>query len=119
MLASYAASHGASKWPSPPTGHLTPGRDMTTARGGHSATILPDFKVFIAGGKNERGVVLASTEVYDPTTETFSSGTKMSVPREGHAAASLADGKILLAGGETRRGVPLSSCEVYDYETEK
>lgn len=119
LMVSWATSQNAGKRPSLPTGHLTPGHDMTSARGGHTATILPNFKVFIAGGKNERGSILASTEVYDPTTETFSPGTKMSIPREGHAAASLADGKILIAGGATRGGIPLSSCEVYDYETEK
>jgi hypothetical protein len=90
---------------------------MTTPRGGHTATILPDFKVLIVGGKRENGTVLATTEIYDPTTETFSPAGKMLVPREGHIAASLEDSKIVIAGGATRGGVPLSSSEDYDFET--
>src|ERR1017187_8237173 len=63
--------------PSVPVGKLIAARYMTTARGSHTATILPDFNVLIFGGKQEQGVVLATTEVYDPTTETFSPGAKM------------------------------------------
>src|SRR5258706_13063273 len=84
--------------PSVAAGKLIAARDMTTARGGHTATILPDFKVLIAGGKQEHGVVLGTTEIYDPTAETFSPAAKMAVPREGHAAASLPHGKVLIAG---------------------
>src|SRR5271170_1365545 len=56
--------------PGLPVGSLTSGREMTTARAGHTATVLPDFKVLIVGGRQAHGVILASTEVYDPTTET-------------------------------------------------
>src|SRR5713226_3618300 len=87
---------------------LVASREMSTARGGHTATVLPDFRVLIAGGRQEKGVVLNSIEIYDPTAETFSPAGKMSVPREAHVAAALGDGKILFAGGRTRGGIPRS-----------
>jgi len=99
-----------------PLGSLIPGRDMTTARTRHSATMTPDRKVLIAGGRQEHGVVLASTEVYDPTTETFSAAGKMTTPREGHVAVLLGDQKILIAGGATRGGVALASSEEFEFD---
>jgi hypothetical protein len=104
--------------PSLPVGRIIAGRDMTTARGGHAATVLPDFTVLITGGKDEHGKVLASTEIYSPSTELFSPAAKMLVAREGHIAALLPDGKTLIAGGMTSGGVPLASCEDYDFEGE-
>jgi hypothetical protein len=99
-----------------PLGHILAGRDMTMARGGHTATILPNFSVMIAGGRNEHGLVLATTEIYNANKETFTSAARMNIPREGHAAASLGDGKVLVIGGATRGGAALSSCEDYDDE---
>lgn len=110
-------SSQTSRRPPLPVGRVTAGRDMITARGGHTATVLPDFKILIAGGKQEHGIILASTEVYDPTTEKFSAGAKMLTAREGHIAAPLSDSKILIAGGQTRDGIALSSSEDYDDET--
>jgi hypothetical protein len=100
-----------------PVGHLIAGHDMTSARGGHSATVLPDFRIFLAGGKDQHGNILDTTEIYDSSTETFTRAAKMIVPREGHAAGVLSDGKILIAGGVTRGGTALASSEDYDFET--
>jgi hypothetical protein len=107
------------KHPPLPVGSITPGRDMTVARAGHTVTTLPDFRVLIVGGKDSHGQVLASTEIYDPTTEKFSRHATMSVPREGHIAAVLEDAKIVIAGGKSRGGATLASTEDYDYETGK
>jgi hypothetical protein len=107
------------KHPPLPVGQLTAGRDMTVARAGHTATTLPNFTVLIAGGRQEHGVILASTEVYDPNTEKFTKAGKMSVPRAGHIAAVLEDAKIIMAGGITQGGAVLASSEDYDYETGK
>lgn len=82
---------------------------MTTARHGHSATLLPDGKVLIAGGRNSTSV-LSSAEIYDPATGTFSPTGSMAVPRTGHTA-SLSNGKVLLAGGSSD-GI-LNSAEVF------
>jgi hypothetical protein len=121
FLVAGAASQTAPlpKHPPLPVGQLTAGRDMTAARAGHTATTLPDFTVLVAGGRQEHGVILASTEVYDPNTEKFTKAGKMSVPRAGHIAAVLEDAKIIIAGGITQGGAVLASSEDYDFETGK
>src|SRR5437762_211556 len=43
---------------------------LNTARGSHTATLLPNGKVLVAGGINSSGV-LASAELYDPASGTW------------------------------------------------
>ena len=63
---------------------------MAVARYLHTATLLPDGQVLVAGGTGSSELATASTEVYDPTTGGWSSGDSMSVPREDHTATLLA-----------------------------
>src|SRR5262249_14782649 len=42
----------------------------------------------------------ASTELYDPVTETWSSSDSLSVGRDSHTATLLLDGSVLIAGGK-------------------
>jgi len=94
-----------------PTGH------MTRARGGHSATLLQDGRVLIAGGGSPLayGEASASTEIYDPDSETFTEIRSMTSPRASHSAVLLTDGRVLLAGG---CAAPCSiSAELYDPPT--
>ncbi len=100
-------------------GTIIPGRDMTIARSGHTATFTADVQVMIAGGTDARGVILASTEIYNPNTEQFTPAARMLTPRTGHIAAKMGDAKILIAGGRTRGGAILASSEDYDFETGK
>ena len=87
---------------------------MTVARYEHTATLLPNGKVLIAGGSSS--LALASAEVYDPGTGTFAATGSMTVARESHTATLLADGTVLIAGGVSG-GVytdALASAELYD-----
>jgi hypothetical protein len=84
---------------------------MTTQRAAHTATLLPDGRVFVAGGFSE-GSNLASTEVFEAAKESFASTANMSVARAGHTATLLANGKVLIAGGYN--GDYLASAEIYD-----
>ncbi len=75
---------------------------MNTARDGHTATLLPNGTVLIAGGAG-----LNTAERYDPAAGTFTAitGSTMGSSRQGHTATLLTSGpnagKVLIAGGCT------------------
>ena len=72
---------------------------LDTAREVHTATLLPNGKVLVAGGVDSRGP-LASAELYDPTSGTWSATGSLATGRFLHTATLLPNGKVLVAGGE-------------------
>src|SRR5260370_26030142 len=72
--------------------------NLNTARAGHTATVLPNGKVLVAGGATAAGAI-ASAELYDPTTGTWSVTGSLNVPRYLLTATLLSDGKVLAVGG--------------------
>src|ERR1044072_4407312 len=84
-------------------GLFTPTGNMSVARVNHTATLLPDGTILIAGG-SQIGP-LNSAERYDPALGTFSPTGSMAVTRYGHTATLLANGKVLIAGGFNGTGV--------------
>jgi hypothetical protein len=98
-------------------GTFVPTGSMATARGVHTATLLNDGKVLIAGGEQDAATVfLASAELYDPTTGTFSPTGNLNAARWGHTATLLNDGKVLIAGGANNNAT-LTDAELYDPTT--
>jgi len=79
---------------------------MTTARGGHTATVLDNGKVLIAGGTNG-SAGLASAEIYDPDAGTFAPTGSMNVAKNGPTATVLLDRTVLVAGGFDEDQLPL------------
>ena len=87
--------------------------NLNTARDGHTATLLQNGKLLIAGGGGTK-----SAEVYDPVTETWSRVGNLNSIRSGHTATLLSNGKVLVAGGYKAGSGALSSAELYDPDTD-
>ena len=113
-------------------------QQLRVPRAGHTATLLKNGKVFIAGGYNLRPgspekVSLADTEVFNPGTGAFELAKKLSItsqgatyelPRAFHAAVRLPSGQVMVWGGEvfsngTNNTVsPIASILFYDTDVD-
>ncbi len=94
-------------------GTFTAVGELNIPRGYHTATLLPNGKVLIAGGRRTFRDELDSAELYDPVLHKFTLTGKMHSARAGHTATLLSDGKVLVAGG-FQPGEALASAELYD-----
>jgi YVTN family beta-propeller protein len=89
---------------------------LNTARFGHTATLLNNGMVLMAGGANSPGVYLASAELYNPATATFTPTGSMNTVRYLPTATLLNNGMVLIAGGGGSSGL-LASAELYNPAT--
>jgi Galactose oxidase, central domain len=101
----------------PSTGTFVPTGSMASPRASHTATLLPNGSVLIAGGYSSISGggfsgATATVELYDPDTGKFSPAGKMSLPRFWHSATLLKNGKVLIAGGYPYP--PTATAEMYD-----
>jgi hypothetical protein len=112
-----AAYRAASTEPSH-FGTVTAATPMLEPRSGHSATLLPDGKVLIAGGMRRNQDFYKSAELYDPATGRFQPTGEMNQRRVGQVAVLLRSGKVLIAGGWVGMG-GTDSAELYDPATGK
>jgi hypothetical protein len=98
VLTLLAAGGGA------PGGRVGDGPPLRHARSAHTATLLADGRVLLAGGLGAE----TSTEIYDPATGETAEGPRLRSGRVGHASLLLPDGRVLLAGGWQGEGRPLT-----------
>src|SRR5215469_6914197 len=96
---------------------------MNAARLYHTATLLADGEVLVAGGENYTDGYLDSAELYNPATGKWTLTGTMTTKRWGPQAVLLQNGQVLVAGGgndNTCCGNPnLASAELYNPSTGK
>src|SRR6266480_1199372 len=82
-------------------GTWAPMADLNQARAEHTATLLANGTVLIAGGRDAADQPLASAEIYDPATGGYTLlASPLPAPVWGHTAIRLNDGTVLIAGGQ-------------------
>ncbi len=96
----------------PTNGTWTGTGNVAAARAEHTATLLPNGKVLIAGGVNNSGYP-ASAELYDPASGTWTATSSLAAARAQHTSTLLPNGKVLVAGG-SNGPVTFKSAELYD-----
>ncbi len=87
---------------------------MIEPRANHTATLLPNNRILVTGGKSSSGS-LDSVEIYDVDTDTWSPAAPLNNPRHSHTATRMlnTNQEILVVGGYVGTSV-LNTFEVYD-----
>ena len=95
----------------PVAGAWTYTGNLNSSRESHTATLLPNGKVLVAGGGDIRA------ELYNPVTGVWTYTGSLGTARASHTATLLANGKVLVAGGASGNDISLASAELYDPAT--
>lgn len=85
---------------------------LSGARHSHSATLLQDGKVLVAGGWSTGS--LATCELYDPSTGLWERTGDLETPRFAHTATHLPSGKVMVVGGRFYPSTLLANVELFD-----
>lgn len=97
----------------PATNSWTTAATMSAKRGNHSATLLANGTVLVAGSQDSNYSI--TTELYDPTTNKWVTVENMREGRYDHTATLLATGGVLISGGKSSTSNSyLASTELYD-----
>ncbi len=114
----------------PSNNSISPAAAMSVKRWSHTATTLADGRVMVTGGRTGVsanpassffGVVLDTSELYDPATDSWSPTGSMNVARRSATQTLLPDGRVLICGGgdgvSTGTAMAIASCETFDATT--
>jgi hypothetical protein len=89
------------------------GARLSVPRVQHTATLLPNGNVLIAGGVNQNGVI-GTAEILNPVTMRIEKQIPLQEARYGHTAINLRDGRVLIAGGVGIANLATASAEIFD-----
>jgi hypothetical protein len=133
LAAGGADDYGRGHWTAqcdvydPKTNAWTSTGDLHVARRGHTATLLPDGHVLIAGGLGRDEHPIAELEIWDPKTGKWTIAAKLSEPRAYHGAVMLPNNRVLFVGGTRgddlyirfENGTAALAAETYDVATNR
>jgi hypothetical protein len=97
----------------PTTGTFSVTGLMSTARSNHTATLLNDGTVLVAGGFSFVTGITATADVFDTATDMFVPTGRMGTARSQHTATRLNDGRVLMTGGADPGGGFIRTAELY------
>lgn len=92
---------------------------LSTPRFEHSATLLDDGRVLIAGGQGPpvsgASAALVTTEIYDVAVDSFRKSNDMGDARFNHTAVKLPDRSVMVVGGAggPNGDISLSTAEIF------
>jgi Galactose oxidase, central domain len=87
---------------------------LNTARSGHTATLLQNGMVLVAGGSDSNFNRSASAELYDLASGTWTATGSLNTARNMHTATLLQNGMVLVAGGVDSNIIISATAELYD-----
>src|SRR5205823_849069 len=85
----------------PFTGTWTATSSVIAACYSHTAALLPNGQVLVAGGTANGGTSISGAELYNPSTGTWTAANSLSTARFNHTATLLPNGSVLVTGGTT------------------
>lgn len=99
-----------------PAGTWAPTASMLVATAFSGVVALPDGEILVAGGFQGAvtPAVVATSQIYNPSTGSWSATGSMHVPRAGFQALLLKDGDVLVAGGEIAQNDVTNTAEIYN-----
>jgi N-acetylneuraminic acid mutarotase len=101
---------------SPATGTWENTNSMSVACQNHTATLLPNGLVLVAGGLDS-GTALTNAQLYNPGTGTWTNTGPLNTARAAHTATLLPNGLVLVVGGENSSDSAIANAELYNPAT--
>jgi len=97
----------------PASGTWTFTGKLNRPRFSHTATLLQNGMVLVAGGTTSNYKLTAKAELYDPASGTWTETDSLNTARSSHTATLLQNGMVLVAGGVSHQGMA-ASAQLYD-----